>query len=94
MLLRDHPLIRYRGVHMWPPVWTRTDGLANRCPAVYCRLSRTFFLAPWSGPVSAPSRFHFGLFLSCPSRVNLLSPIVKTRSDQKIMLLTFSHKGK
>jgi hypothetical protein len=32
MLLRDHPLIRYRGVHMWSPVWTRTDGWANRCP--------------------------------------------------------------
>jgi hypothetical protein len=30
MLLRNHPLMAYRGVPMWPPAWTRTDGLENR----------------------------------------------------------------
>ena len=25
MELRDHPLMSYRGVSNWPPVWTRTD---------------------------------------------------------------------
>ncbi len=24
MMLRDHPLMRYRGIPNWPPVWTRT----------------------------------------------------------------------
>jgi hypothetical protein len=27
MLLRDHALFRYRGIHSWPPVWTWTGGL-------------------------------------------------------------------
>ena len=26
MLLRDHPLMRYRGLPNWPPVWSCTDG--------------------------------------------------------------------
>ena len=26
MLLRDHPLMTYRGLHNWPPVWSCTDG--------------------------------------------------------------------
>ena len=26
MLLRDHPLITYRGLRNWPPVWSCTDG--------------------------------------------------------------------
>jgi hypothetical protein len=26
MLLRDHPLMLYRGVPNWPPVWSCTDG--------------------------------------------------------------------
>ena len=25
MLLRDHPLITYRGLHSWPPTWTPAD---------------------------------------------------------------------
>jgi hypothetical protein len=24
MMLRDHPLMSYRGVKNWPPIWTRT----------------------------------------------------------------------
>jgi hypothetical protein len=32
MLLRDHPLLNYRGVPSWPPVWTFTGGLENRQP--------------------------------------------------------------
>ena len=26
MLFRDHPLLRYRGIRSWPPVWTWFDG--------------------------------------------------------------------
>lgn len=32
MLLRDHPLMRYRGVPSWPPVWTWVSGAANKRP--------------------------------------------------------------
>jgi hypothetical protein len=32
MLLRHHPLFRYRGVPSWPPVWTWTGGLENNQP--------------------------------------------------------------
>lgn len=32
MLLRDHPLMGYKGVPNWPPVWTWTDGLENTRP--------------------------------------------------------------
>ena len=32
MLLRHHPLFRYRGVPSWPPVWTWADGLENNRP--------------------------------------------------------------
>jgi hypothetical protein len=32
MLLRDHALFRYRGIHSWPPVWTWTSGLNNTHP--------------------------------------------------------------
>ena len=32
MQLRDHPLMRYKGVPSWPPVWTWTDGLENTRP--------------------------------------------------------------
>ena len=32
MLLRDHPLMRYKGVPNWPPAWTWTDGLENKRP--------------------------------------------------------------
>jgi len=32
VLLRHHPLFRYRGVPSWPPVWTRADGLENNRP--------------------------------------------------------------
>ena len=32
MLLRRHPLFRYRGVPTWPPVWTWTAGLENNRP--------------------------------------------------------------
>jgi hypothetical protein len=32
MLLRNHPLMHYRGVPSWPPDWIWTDGLDNKCP--------------------------------------------------------------
>jgi len=32
VLLRDHPLMVYRRVHSWPPVWTWTDGAENKRP--------------------------------------------------------------
>ena len=32
MLLREHPLMRYKGVPSWPPTWTWTDGLENKHP--------------------------------------------------------------
>src|SRR5215510_13411167 len=30
MLLRDHPLMSYRGVRNWPPSWTWLDGVENK----------------------------------------------------------------
>ena len=30
MLLRDHPLMSYKGFPSWPPVWTWTDGLEKK----------------------------------------------------------------
>jgi hypothetical protein len=32
MLLRDHPLMRYRGVPSWPPNWVWTDGFEDKRP--------------------------------------------------------------
>jgi hypothetical protein len=32
MLLRDHPLMCYRGTRNWPPVWTWIGGPANKRP--------------------------------------------------------------
>jgi|SRR5262249_11704492 len=32
MLLRHHPLFRYRGIPSWPPVWTWESGLENHRP--------------------------------------------------------------
>jgi hypothetical protein len=32
MLLRNHPLMRYRGVPSWPPEWVWTHGLENNRP--------------------------------------------------------------
>ena len=32
MLLRDHPLMTYRRLPNWPPVWSWTDGLENHRP--------------------------------------------------------------
>jgi len=31
-LLRDHPLMTYRRLPNWPPVWSWTDGLENHHP--------------------------------------------------------------
>lgn len=30
MQLRDHPLMRYRGVPIWPPVWTQVTENGNK----------------------------------------------------------------
>ena len=32
MHLRDHPLMTYRGVRTWPPVWTLIRGIENSAP--------------------------------------------------------------
>jgi hypothetical protein len=32
MLLRDHPLMHYRGVRSWPPVWAWIDGREDKRP--------------------------------------------------------------
>jgi hypothetical protein len=32
MALRNHPLLNYRGVPSWPPIWTFTGGLENKRP--------------------------------------------------------------
>ena len=32
MLLRDHPLLSYRGIPSWPPVWTWIEGEENKNP--------------------------------------------------------------
>ena len=32
MLLRDHPLLSYRGIPSWPPVWTWIEGQENKNP--------------------------------------------------------------
>jgi len=42
MLLRDHPLMTYRGLHNWPPVWSCTDG-RNQHPKAKSERSRRFF---------------------------------------------------
>ena len=30
MLLREHPLMSYRGLPSWPPAWTWIDGVENK----------------------------------------------------------------
>ena len=32
MLLRHHPLFRYRGIPSWPPAWTWIEGEENKTP--------------------------------------------------------------
>jgi len=32
MLLRDHPLLSYRGIPSWPPTWTWIEGEENKKP--------------------------------------------------------------
>ena len=32
MLLRDHPLMSYRGIPNWPPTWMPIDGPENKRP--------------------------------------------------------------
>jgi len=32
MLLREHPLMRYRGLSNWPPSWLFIDGVENKHP--------------------------------------------------------------
>jgi hypothetical protein len=32
MLLRDHPLMTYRGIRNWPPTWTWIRGKITKCP--------------------------------------------------------------
>jgi hypothetical protein len=33
MLLRDHPLMSYKGMPSWPPAWIWTDGLEKNHPS-------------------------------------------------------------
>ena len=32
MLLREHPLLSYRGIPSWPPAWTWIEGEENKTP--------------------------------------------------------------
>jgi hypothetical protein len=32
MQLRHHPLMSFRGMHNWPPIWAWTSGLENKRP--------------------------------------------------------------
>jgi len=32
MLLRDHPIMSYRGLRHWPPIWSWVEGLGDKHP--------------------------------------------------------------
>ena len=65
MLLRNHPLMRYRGVPSWPPNWVWTDGFEDKRPKgevgvfrrvspIFNRATDGFFLSTISGLRSGP----------------------------------------
>src|SRR5262249_30703116 len=41
MLLRDHPLMSYRGIRNWPPAWTWIDGREDKHPKGEIGILRT-----------------------------------------------------
>jgi hypothetical protein len=45
MLLRDHPLMRYRGIPSWPPAWTWIDGGEDKRPTGEIGILRTTLLS-------------------------------------------------
>ena len=45
MLLRDHPLISYRGIPSWPPAWTWIDGGEDKHPTGEIGILRTTLLS-------------------------------------------------
>jgi hypothetical protein len=45
MLLRDHPLISYRGIPTWPPAWTWIDGGEDKHPRGEVGILRTTLLS-------------------------------------------------
>jgi hypothetical protein len=44
MLLRDHPLMRYRGIPNWPPTWIWIDGREDKCPKGEIGILKTVLL--------------------------------------------------
>lgn len=60
MLLRDHPLINYRGVRTWPPRWhARGDGLAPPVVGEAGVLTEVAMSHPSAHNVSPPQLFLF-----------------------------------
>jgi hypothetical protein len=45
MLVRDHPLISYRGISSWPPTWTWIDGGEDKHPTGEIGTLRTTLLS-------------------------------------------------
>ena len=45
MLLRNHPLMRYRGLPSWPPAWTWIDGGEDKHPKGELGILRATFLS-------------------------------------------------
>jgi len=53
MLLRDHPLMSYRVVRSWPPIWTWTDGRENKRPRGEIGILREYCCPTFNPPTSA-----------------------------------------
>jgi hypothetical protein len=45
MLLRDHPLMSYKGVPSWPPTWAWIDGREDKDPKGDVGILRTTLLS-------------------------------------------------
>ena len=45
VLLRDHPLMSYKGVPSWPPVWTWIDGREDKHPKGEVGILKTVLLS-------------------------------------------------
>ena len=68
MLLRDHPLMSYKGIPNWPPAWTWIDGLENKRPRGEIGILKTVSLSK----VLPPNRFYLYIdhegssYIGCP----------------------------
>jgi hypothetical protein len=45
MLLRDHPLMSYKGAPSWPPTWTWIDGTEGKHPKGEVGILRSVYLS-------------------------------------------------